>query len=109
MIRTGLFTTNRSWDIPEEIKYNKQTNTEMNKIEPNNINVIESPTIHNFDVSIHKYIDTDLWCLEITDTLGSVGDMDCESFEEAIEMFNLEVNYIRKHGKLRDTWTEEEE
>lgn len=23
MIRTGLFTTNRSWDIPEEIKYNK--------------------------------------------------------------------------------------
>ena len=30
MIKTGLFTTNRSWDIPEEIKYNKQTNTEMN-------------------------------------------------------------------------------
>ena len=30
MINTGLFTTNRSWDIPEEIKYNKQTNTEMN-------------------------------------------------------------------------------
>ena len=83
----------------------------MNKIEPNNINVIEAPTIHNFDVSIHKYIDidtdTDLWCLEITDTLGSVEcGMDCESFEEAIEMFNLEVNYIRKHGKLRDTWTE---
>ena len=81
----------------------------MNKIEPNNINVIESPTIHNFDVSIHKYIDTDadLWCLEITGAVEC--GMDCESFEEAMEMFNLEVNYIRKHGKLRDTWTEEEE
>lgn len=30
MINTGLFTTNRSWVIPDEIKYNKQTNTEMN-------------------------------------------------------------------------------
>tara|TARA_B100000497_G_scaffold113263_1_gene134870 strand:- start:173 stop:553 length:381 start_codon:yes stop_codon:yes gene_type:complete len=28
VINTGLF-TNRSWDIPEEIKYNKETNTNM--------------------------------------------------------------------------------
>jgi len=26
VINTGLFTTNRSWDIPEEIKYNKMNN-----------------------------------------------------------------------------------
>lgn len=24
MIKTGLFTANRSWDIPEDIKYNKE-------------------------------------------------------------------------------------
>ena len=35
MIKTGLFTANRSWDIPEDIKYNKM-NSYDNWLNSNN-------------------------------------------------------------------------
>ena len=107
MIKTGLF-TNRSWDIPEEIKYNKQTNTEMNKIEPNNIDEICSGEINGYTVSLY-HVD-DIWDLAIVESdTGALCGIEYFAFEKAIEGFNIEVNYIREHGKLRDTWTEEEE
>ena len=100
MINTGLFT---------RTKYNnKETNTEMKNTKFNNIDEISSGEINGYIVSIYHVYD--IWDLAIVDCdTGALCGVEYESFEEAIEGFNIEVNYIRKHGKLRDTWTEEEE
>ena len=56
MIKTGLFTANRSWDIPEDIKYNKQTNTNM-KIEPYEACYL----VQDIDVNIHDDLSNVLY------------------------------------------------
>mgnify|MGYP003321495357 CR=1 FL=1 len=46
--------------------------------------------------------------LVLTDSVQAIEyDMECDNFDQAIDLFNLEVNYIRDHGKLRDVWTED--
>ena len=80
---------------------------DMNKIEPRNLDTVESPIINNFQVMIFKD-RLDYWYLVLTDSVQSIEyDMECDNFDQAIELFNLEVNYIRDHGKLRDVWTED--
>jgi len=56
VIKTGLFNSNRSWDIPEDIKYNKQTNTEM-KIEPYQACYL----VQDIDADIHCDLSTILY------------------------------------------------
>jgi hypothetical protein len=56
VIKTGLFNSNQSWDIPEDIKYNKQTNTEM-KIEPYQACYLVQDT----DANIHCDLSTILY------------------------------------------------
>jgi len=79
----------------------------MKTIEPNNIDEICSGEISGYTVSLYR-VD-DIWDLAIVDCdNGALCGIEYESFEEAIEGFNIEVNYIREHGKLRDTWTEDD-
>jgi len=79
----------------------------MKTIEPNNIDEICSGEISGYTVSLYR-VD-DIWDLAIVECdTGALCGIEYESFEEAIEGFNIEVNYIREHGKLRDTWTEDD-
>ena len=76
----------------------------MNKIEPRNLDTVESPIINNFQAMIFKD-RLDYWYLVLTDSVQAIEyDMECDNFDQAVEMFNLEVNYIRDHGKLRDVF-----
>ena len=75
------------------------------EINTNNINQIESGEINGYEVFIHKFLD-DLWTLQIVGPGPKFEslELDCESFNEALENYNIEVNYLRQNAKLRPCW-----
>ena len=80
----------------------------MNNIELSNIEEICSGEINGYIVSLYRV--EDIWELAIVESdTGALCGIEYYDFELAIEGFNIEVNYIRKHGELRDTWKEYDE
>jgi hypothetical protein len=76
------------------------------EINTNNIHQIESGDVNGYEVFIHCTFG--VWTLQIVGPAPKCDSMelDCESFNEALEVYNIEVNYLRQHAKLRPCWSD---
>ena len=77
------------------------------EINTNNIDQIESGDVNGYEVFVHKFHD-DLWTVQIVGPAPKFDnfELDCESFNEALEAYNIEVNYLRQHAKPRPCWSD---
>ena len=77
------------------------------EINTNNIHQIESGDVNGYEVIIYK-VFSDLWTVQIVGPGTEFGnfELDCESFNEALEVYNIEVNYLRQNAKLRPCWSD---
>lgn len=77
------------------------------EINTNNIHQIESGDVNGYEVFIYK-VFSDLWTVQIVGPGPEFGnfELDCESFNEALEVYNIEVNYLRQNAKLRPCWSD---
>jgi len=75
------------------------------EINTNNIHQIESGDVNGYEVFIYK-VFSDLWTVQIVSPEFDNFELDCESFNEALEFYNIEVNYLRQNAKLRPCWSD---
>jgi hypothetical protein len=75
------------------------------EINTNNIHQIASGDVNGYEVFIYK-VFSDLWTLQIVSPEFDNFELDCESFNEALEVYNIEVNYLRQNAKLRPCWSD---
>ena len=75
------------------------------EINTNNIHQIESGDVNGYEVFIYK-VFSDLWTVQIVSPEFDNFELDCESFNEALEIYNIEVNYLRQNAKLRPCWSD---
>jgi hypothetical protein len=75
------------------------------EINTNNIHQIESGDVNGYEVFIYK-VFSDLWTVQIVSPEFDNFELDCESFNEALEVYNIEVNYLRQNAKLRPCWSD---
>jgi hypothetical protein len=75
------------------------------EINTNNIDRIASGDVNGYEVFIYKLF-SDLWTVQIVSPEFDYFELDCESFNEALEVYNIEVNYLRQNAKLRPCWSD---
>lgn len=73
------------------------------EINTDNIDQIKSGDVYGYgyEVFIHKFVNG--WGVQIVGPAPEYDnfELDCESFNEALEAYNIEVNYLRQHAKPR--------